>query len=249
MSVDKIFRENMLIEVYDEESKIYYKSLIQEVDEGSFAIGVPMKGQNQLMMREKNSYSMRTAVGDALYSFNSRMIGRTRSGNIPLFVLAWPDEIKRSQRRQFFRLAVSLDAHYWILQKGKSNEEDDAVHELDNIKPPLDLRQPLNKLVDALGEPARGIAVDISGGGVALVVNRFIPEGSLLAVRLFLKCKTSEKVMLLKGRVMRCFNLEVVKGLQRHRLGVEFEDMSEKVRDDLINFIFTLSREKARQGV
>lgn len=245
MIVDKIFRENMLIEVFDEEHNIYYKSLIQGVDDDSFIIGVPMKGKKQLIMREKNSYNMRVALGDALYCFTSRMLGRSRSGNIPLFVLEWPGEIKRSQRRQFFRLAISLEAHYWVLPK-VGIAADDTLQKNGNQQ--LDLRQPLNKLVTLLGEPSRCIVTDLSGGGMALVVNHFMAEGSLLAIRLSLKSKKIEKEMLLKARVIRCYQLEGARGWRRYRLGLEFEDMMDRARDELINLIFTLSRERAHQG-
>ncbi len=247
MVVDKIFKENMLIEVYDEESKVYYKSLIQEVDDTAFAIGVPMKGKSQLIMREKNDYNMRVTVGDALYSFNSEVIGRKRSGNVLLFVLAWPEEIKRSQRRQFFRLAASLEADYWVLRKGGSaadGEEKDGAG-AEDPDPDL-LRQLLPKLLEQLPVPSSGIIVDISGGGIALVVNRFIPEGSLLALRFQLNSKNSRKEFLLKGQVVRVFDLEATKEVRRYRLGLEFVEISEKVRDELINIIFILSREKAR---
>lgn len=252
MVVKKIFRENMPLEVYDQASEVYYKSIIQEVEDGKIAIGVPMKGQNQLMMREKKTYDLRMAVGDALYSFSCRVIGRRRSGNVSLFVLEWPDEIKRSQRRQFFRLPVSMDAHYWLLEKGSKGEESageelpEGVEGEEELKTPeVNLRQPLNKLVDSLGDPGKGLVVDISGGGLALVINRFIPEGSLLALRIFLQSKETKKVMMLKARVVRTFALDKEStGLKRYRLGTEFEDISEKVRDELINFIFLLSREK-----
>lgn len=255
MEAKKIFKENMPIEVFDEDSGVYYKSIIQEVDEVSLAIGVPMKRQNQLLMRDNNTYNLRLAVGDALYSFNSKMIGRRRSGNILLFILEWPDEIKRSQRRQFFRISTAMDGHFWLIEKGRGNA-DAAPDELsldveDIVEPesqraPLNLRQPLNKLVECLGEPDKAVVLDISGGGLAMSVSYFIPEGSLLAVRIFLESKESKKIMLLKGRVVRSFSMDSGKGLIRYRLGIDFEDMSEKVRDELINFIFVLSREKTR---
>ncbi len=253
MAIKKIFRENMPIEVYDEDSEHYYKSIIQEVEEGSLAIGVPMKGRNQLLMRKKNTYALRLTVDDALYSFNSKMLGRRRSGNVSLFVLEWPEEIKRSQRRQFFRMPVTMDSHYWMLEKGSlgavATPEDlpvDVEGFMEPESPPINLRQPLNKLVGCLGEPDKAVTLNISGGGIALVVNRFIPEGSLLAMRIFMQSKDSRKTMLLRGRVVRSSPMDGGKGLVRYRLGIEFEDISEKLRDDLINFIFVLSREKTR---
>lgn len=253
MAVKIIFRENMPIEVYDEENDVYYKSIIQEVDEGSLAIGVPMKGQDQFILREKKEYALRLAFGDGLYSFSSKVTGRRRSNNIPLFVLEWPDEIKRSQRRQFYRLPVSMDVHYWMLEKGIGCEEEDPGERAEDFPDTgngacvqLNINQPLNKLLDSLGEPNKGLVLDISGGGLAMSVNRFIPVGSLMGVRIFLQSKEHKKVMLLKGRVVRSSLLERGKGLLRYRLGVEFAELSEKLRDDLINFIFVLSREKTR---
>lgn len=252
MVVEKIFRENMAIEVYDEDKNLYCKTFIEEVDKNSLIIGVPMKGQNQLFMRENKTYALRLAVGDALYSFNSKMIGRRRSGNIYLSILEWPDEIKRSQRRQFLRMPVVMEIHYWIFEQGNRAEAADmkelpvvAASILEPERPPPNLRQPLHRLVDSLAEPEKTVVIDISGGGLAMAANRCIPENSLLAVRVFLQSKENRKAILLKGRVACSFPLEQGKG---YRLGIEFEDINEKLRDDLINFVFELSREKSIKG-
>lgn len=253
MVVKKIFKENVPIEVYDEQSDEYYKSIIQEVGSGTLAIGIPMKGQDQLLMREKKSYALRLTVDDGLYSFSTRVKGRARSGNVSLFVLEWPEEVKRSQRRQFFRLTLSAEADYWLLQKGESSDaaakEEKPGGDGESGEPEvpeINLNLPLNKLVHSLGDPEKGLIINVSGGGVCLVVNHFIPEDSLLAMRLYLQGKVGRKTVLNKGRVVRSVSIEQGKGVIRYRLGITFEGMTEKARDDLINFIFTLSREKAQ---
>ncbi len=243
----------MPIEVYDEESKVYYKSIIEGVDDDSLAIGVPMREKNQLLLRENNTYAFRLTVGDALYSFDSMVIGRRRSGNVSLIVVEWPDELTRIQRRQFFRMTVAMDGHYWMLEEGSGGTDADPdeppVDDADTVEPetpPLNLRQPLHKLVDSLGDPEKAVVLDISGGGVAMSVNRCVTEDSLLAIRIYLQSKQKKKVVLLKGRVVRSFAMDTVKGLTRYRMGIEFVEISEKIRDDLINFIFIMSREKTR---
>lgn len=216
------FRENMLLEVFDPASGIYYKSLIQEVNEADIAVGIPMKDGKQLLLRVEERYYFRIFLEDALYSFYSIALGKKDCGQVPLYLLSWPEKIERSQRRRYYRFVYTFDAEYWIL------EEDSPS---------------LKKQVASL-ESLPAVVINLSGGGLAFVTkNRLSPE-TLLALRFYLQNDWQEdQDVLIKGRVTRVEPLEHGE-VRYYRYGVEFFGIDERTRDEIIRFIFFMFRQR-----
>ncbi len=241
----KTLRENMLVEVYDQENDVYYKSIIQEVNPDSIAIGIPMKERKQLLLHEGTAWTLRLVLGNAVYFFKSRIVGRKYSGRVPLYLISWPEEeeIDRKQRREYFRLSVAIDLHFWVLQEEDFSSLDSSA-EKEEESGGLDLEERLEKLVNSLGAPGKGIAADLSGGGLLMVFSQEVPAGSLVVMRLFLEGKGREKAVLVKGKVIRVAAVD--KKATRFRHGVQFIDISSRVQEEIIQFVFTRSREKIR---
>lgn len=242
----KTLRENMLIEVYDQENNVYYKSIIQEVNPDSIAIGIPMKDRKQLFLHEGTPWTLRLVMDKAVYSFKSRLVGRKYSGRVPLYLISWPEEeeIERKQRREYFRLPVAIDLHFWVLQEGDSFSFEDSSAKKEEEPGGLNLQDPLEKLVNSLGEPEKGLAADLSGGGLLMVHSREVPAGSLVVIRLFLREKGREKAVFVKGKIIRVAAVD--KKATRFRHGVQFIDLSSRVQEEIIQFVFTRAREKIR---
>lgn len=221
MDYRKLFHENMLLQVYDPERKTYAKSILQEVNEDSIAIGVPMIRSDGVALREKEEYTFRAAREDGLYYFQSKVLGTKMSGNVLLYLISWPADIKRRQRRNYFRLPCNLQACYTVISEGAEF--------------PADAKEK---------EGERGLVVNLSGGGLLLVTSRSLFPGTLLYLHLILQCKKGKKEMRLKGRVLRSSPLKVNNKTLRYRCGVEFVEISEKERDKIISFLFALMRER-----
>lgn len=237
-----IFRENERIEVFDNSQNIYYKSIIQEINRDNIAIGVPMGKQGQLFLYRGEMCSFRIISKEAHYYFKSKVLGRKYSGRIPLYLISWPEEVKRVQQRAFFRFPCSFNIDYWILQTGDTGEDNSSNNDdASNVASELTLEK--EQLIEAFGPPEKGLMADISGGGLQLVTGYNIPKGSILALLLPLHSKKEKKIFLLKGKVVWAGNPKDEK-IKRHRHAVEFIDINEKLREELIRFIFILSRER-----
>jgi len=249
MDLKNLFHENMLLEVYDHNGRAYCKSIIQEVNKDNIAIGIPMKMQEQVVLQEGAAYTFRVVLDDALYYFRSRVLGTKISGHVILYLISWPQKVERRQRRHFFRFPCALDAHYWILSGEGGLSENDA-------SPPPGKEEkgapkgeyprgkmPLNIMAESQ-EPEKALIVNISGGGLLLASGRYLPEGSVLALRFFLHGK-KQKEVLVKGKVVRTYPFKIGK-VVRYRYGIEFLDLNERVRDEIIRYIFTISRERLR---
>lgn len=250
MESRELFRENQLLDVFDRESGIFYKSIIQEINDEHLAIGVPMRRQGQLIMHEGTEWFFRLNVKDAQYYFTSKVIGRKHSGKVPLYLIAWPEAVKRYQRRRFFRLPCALEVCYWVLKEGKNilkeaiirpgatGEEGRKKKGQDDDKTAFDLEK-------ALGKAGKALAIDISGGGVLLAADRKLVPGTRLVLGIHLQSKREKKELFVQGRVVWSALFKEGAAL-RYRNAIEFENISERSRDEIISFIFLLMRERMK---
>jgi c-di-GMP-binding flagellar brake protein YcgR len=222
MDLKSIFYENMLLEVYDHQHQVYGKSIIQEVNRDNIAIGIPMKKKEQVVLQEGTVYSFRAVLDDALYYFSSKVLGTKLSGYVLLYLISWPQKVERRQRRNFFRAPCALDAQYLVVSG--------CAGRLSPGESP---------------EPQRALVTNLSGGGLLLVTVKELPVGAILLLRLFLQSKEREKEILVKGRVLRVSPFKAGK-VVRYRCGVEFLELKEQVREEIIRFIFTVLRERLR---
>lgn len=240
MKIKKLLKENLLLEVYDSNNGVYYKSLIQEVDDESIAIGIPMKDQKQLLLPEGSEWEFRAIVDDALYFFTSKILGKKIDDQIPLYLISWPERVKRQQRRNYYRLPCVQEIYFWILPPARDTE----VNWEKKFDAAVRNNMNMDQLEETLGEPKNAVTSDLSGGGLSFVYPNFFSEGTVLAIKLFLQSKREEKDFLLKGKIVWTRKMEEGSRSVRYRYGVQFIDLSEKVREEIVRFVFTLSREK-----
>lgn len=220
MDCQKLFYENMLLEVYDHQKQVYGKSIVQEVNRDNIAIGVPMKKKEKIALQEGEEYTFRAALEDALYYFQSRVLRTKFSGNVLLYLISWPQKVERRQRRNYFRLPCSLEAHYLVISESGPDSPAEAP------------------------EVETALVANLSGGGLLLVTGRALPLGTILLLRLFLQSKKEKKEILVKGKIVRGSPQKIGKKAVRYRYGVEFFDLSEKDRDQIIRYLFTIMRER-----
>ena len=87
---------------------------------------------------------------------------------------------------------------------------------------------------------------DISGGGICLIVNNSIKVSDKLSIVLKLP---SEKRIEVKGNVVWVESFEILgeKRGKRYEAGVEFIEISDGKRDEIMKFAFTLLANKQNQ--
>lgn len=126
-----------------------------------------------------------------------------------LLVMAAPAQIHRLQRRDDFRLEVSLEASYGLWG-----------HER-----PADVQ--------------RAIVRDISAGGAFLAVDRPLPEGTRIWLRLSFP---GGQVLKAAGEVRRSLD-------EPPAIGVRFMDLTERDRDRIVAYLFHRQRELRKMGL
>ena len=236
MYTKNLFHVNMRLYVYDQKNQVYYQSIIQEIGKDYIALGAPVKKQKQMFLLEDETYSFRLPVADAMYSFKSKILGKKFNGYIPLYLISWPEDVERTQRRQFFRFPCMMDLQYWVLSEQGFKNGDQLSRCSDTV-------YSLSEQVESLGLPEKAEVINISGGGLMFVSRRRLTVGAVLALRFRMESRAKSTDILLKGKVIRVFVFHIG-SIVRYRYGIEFFDINERKRDEIIRFIFTLSRDR-----
>lgn len=86
----------------------FYKSTIQDMDGETVSVSLPVKDGKYLLLQKGDSVNVEFAVNDAVYSFQTEILGRRKSNNVPLIVMRRPMAFSRRQRRSYVRFPVIL---------------------------------------------------------------------------------------------------------------------------------------------
>lgn len=149
---------NDRIEVINDEKP--YKALIIDVQDDFLQINVPVYDGDYLMLHSKEIIEVNSYLEDGgCFNFNAEVISRGKEGNIIYYRLSKPFNIKKIQRRNFFRVALTDNINFKKITS--VNEED-----FDNIP------------------YKRGLMVDLSAGGLKLKTGENIKNDDLLLVKL-----------------------------------------------------------------
>ncbi|MCC6237088.1 MAG: PilZ domain-containing protein [Dehalococcoidia bacterium] len=134
----------------------------------------------------------------------------------PGLVVSMPTEARRSQRRSFYRLNVSIEARgHWV--EGAAAEDDADAEELDLPRHSLDSARLL----------------DISGGGSLVRTRQPVPIGALVTLWFTLEAGTPPVEIRARVKAVR-----LEERTHAYRLNTEFEGIARRTQEQIVRFIF-----------
>lgn len=164
---------NCKIDVLWEEKEIY-KSIIQDNDDDSISISVPVKDGQYLTPYVGEVLEIMWYDGNGnVYKFKGKINARNIDNNIPLFVISKPYDIRKVQRRDYVRVKVIQMIEYIKGEIGTEN------------------------IIESIFSP--GILLDLSGGGMKVKIKEKINRGDYLVAML----KYKEIEILTRGKIVR----------------------------------------------
>ncbi|MFW5999090.1 MAG: flagellar brake protein [Halanaerobiaceae bacterium] len=191
-----------------------FPSKIQGIDSETLEIIPPYEKGELLPVRKDTKVKVLFTRDDAAYKFFSRVEDRIIR-QIPLLVITYPEDIVRIQRRDFFRLEVKKQVKYRLLDSSGEGKGD------------------YNKTVTS----------DISAGGLKMVIEQDLPQGSEL--ELYLNIKPVKEIPL-KGKVVQKYTMSDGK---TKAAGIEFMNISSGLRDKIISWMFDYQRKLRQKGL
>lgn len=209
--------------------KVYFSKVYDILSEDTMEILMPMEQTKLILLPVDSEYDLIIYQEGGLYQCLARVIDRYKSNNVFILVVELVSNLRKYQRREYYRFSCALE----MCARNLQEEELEAVENKlpYTLTPGLPLRQ--------------SIIVDISGGGLRFLSSqRYEPESMLYITYNLLKGNEKKQYEII-GKVLSAKELENRKGTFEHR--VQYYDMNSKVREEIIKYIFEEERKNRRK--
>lgn len=212
--------------------KSYQSQVLDVVSEDRIEIAMPIEKSKLILLPVDGEYDLYFYGDSGLYQCYARVVDRYKNEGIFILVLDLTSNLRKFQRREYYRFSCALEMDSRQLQEREISFGDKAI---DNLIPELPLKS--------------SIVVDISGGGLRFIANYAYEEDSVILCKYRLLVGGRSKEYNLMGRVLAARELENRKGLYEHR--VQYINMDSAEREEIIRYIFdeerrTLKNQKGR---
>ncbi len=182
-----------------------------------------VQGKLQLIDTD-GEYDVYFYTSNGLYQCTCTVKDRYRSNAIPIMELELQSNLRRYQRREYYRLNCMLEMKCHAFDE----EETDEYIKTGNYSTATGLRGP------------NAVMVDISGGGARFVSVDSYEVGALILFRFSLKQATGNKEYSIVGRVVYSEVMENMGGKYENR--AQFVDIENTERESIIKYIFEEER-------
>ncbi len=210
-----------------EKKKVYQTQVIDILSEDRFEILMPIEKSKLILLPVGGEYDTYFYTGGGLYQCFATVIDRYKTDNQFILLMELSSNLRKFQRREYYRLSCVLDMDSRPLEK----EEIDAVEKKNNyLVPGLPLK--------------RSIIVDISGGGIRFVGDYAYEPESLVCCKYNLVRNGKAREYTLVAKVLMVKELEGKPGYYEHR--AQYINIDTKEREEIIHFIFEEERKNRK---
>lgn len=210
----------------DRDTKSYSSVVYEIVSEDSLEIQMPMEKAKLILLPVGKEYELCFYAGAVLYKCFARVEDRYKRGNIYLVLMELVSNLRKYQRREYYRFSCILEMLSRSLEEQEIEVNTDGKGDAINLQPGLPLK--------------RSVIVDISGGGLRFISNVRYEAGSLILCTYNLYISGQRQHYEVVGKVLAVKEMENRRGNFEHR--VEYYNMDVKVREAIIKYIFEEER-------
>ena len=206
-----------------EKTKMYSSKVYDILSDERMEILMPFEQSKLVLLPVNAEYQVFFYGEHSLYECVARIVDRYKSNNTYILLMELTTNLRKYQRREFYRFSCALDMDSRVL----AEEEIEAV---ENDEKYLVQGLPLK----------RSIIVDISGGGLRFVSNFAYEKGSLIYCSYKLRHKNGNKIYEIFGKVLDVKPIEKKAGSFEHR--VQYLNIDKATREEIIQYIFEEER-------
>ena len=210
------------------EKKMYKSQVFDFESEDRIKIAMPMEQGRLILLPVDEEYNLCFYTPNGLYQCIGRVADRYKSDNIFVLVMDLVTDLRRYQRREYYRLNCVLDMKSTMINQQDVSSLSEKVHFIDT---------------DLTFD--NGTMVDISGGGARFISRVKYPKDCniLFAFDLFVNDRlTSYKLL---GKVLLSQEIEGRNGEYEHR--IMFVNIMNDDRESIIKYIFEEERKIRRR--
>ena len=207
----------------NEAEQKYYKSHLVDIkDDSTFIISMPVEEDKLVVLDIGESYNLWFYTKRGLYTCTVIINEKCKQGDDNVAEVYATSDLEKLQRRQYYRLNCIMDFEY------KINGRD---------------------------EFDKGVVIDMSGGGLRFNTEKKLEAGTKMLIRLnlFLADKKDEglsqdekDICEIKAKVVDSELARAKSNVYENR--IEFDNISGKVREKIVRFIFEVDRQRRQNS-
>ncbi|TCL56572.1 c-di-GMP-binding flagellar brake protein YcgR [Kineothrix alysoides] len=214
-----------------DETRIYQSHVYDVLSEDRIEVVMPMEKTKIILLSIGSEFDLFFYLTDSIYRCRAKVVDRDKKNSTYLLTMDLISNLRRDQRREYFRFSCALEMNSRVLEK----DELQALEKNEMKEEFITRRLPLGK----------SVIVDISGGGMRFVADFKYELGSVLLCKYQLDTETGTKVYELFGKVLSIKEVENRHGVFEHR--VQYINIDKEVREEIIRFIFGEERKNLRK--
>lgn len=217
-------------ENYEKKEKIttYFSKIYDIIEEDKLKIAMPTEGTRMIPLEPNVKYEICMYTSQGLYRCRAILTERYKEDNVHVAVMELYTGVQKFQRRQHYRLECNIELQYRVLTEEEKNL-------LLSSKTPETFQ---NALVNK-GQ-IRGITLDISGGGIRFISQSPNMDGEHLLVEFDVQVGNTKKHFSIVSVQIGTRKSPKNNTIYEHR--VQFENITQREREDLIKYIFEEER-------
>ena len=206
----------------------YQRKVLDILSEDKIEVLMPMEKSRVVTMPVDGEYDLYFFTEMGLYQCYARISDRYKDSNVFVLVMDLTSNLRKYQRREYYRLSCALEMDSRPLQADEVRLAEAGRRE--KRMPELPLKN--------------SIIADISGGGLRFVADYAYDKESLIMCRYRLQVDKEEKEYNLVGKVLDVKEVENRPGTFEHR--VQYINMDTEEREEIIKYIFDEERRTLR---
>ncbi|MCR4694226.1 MAG: PilZ domain-containing protein [Pseudobutyrivibrio sp.] len=219
-----------------QDRSVYISSVFGVTKKNEVVFHLPSRGGRTVTIPMNVPFNAVFNTGKTMYMLTGLITKRGRLEDFPVYVFEPEGDLKKVQRRNYFRLPCYIPAKILPIPR-----EVALLPNMDMVE--ADLRQYGN----TYGLPVSGTILDISGGGVRFKSSRKIDEAKYIYISFTLQSPTINKEINATARQVKTTYFEEMQTYE-HRLEFLFKEPED--RETIIKYIFDEDRRlrKKEQG-
>lgn len=212
-----------------EESKVYYSSIHEIRTEDTFEIVMPTEKAKLVLLMVDTQWELFIYAKGGIYQCYARVVERYKSNNMYIVAMELVSNLRKYQRRDYYRFSCALEMHSRELVETES----EAIR--NNVPYELVPGLPMHHC----------IMVDISGGGLRFVSSHKFEKDSLVYCVFHLNSGGKQKQYEMICQMLSVKEVDNRKGTFEHR--VQYYGIREEIREEIIKYIFQEERKSRRK--
>lgn len=213
----------------DNVNKVHRSEVYEVLSEDRLEVTMPIEKAKIILLQVDDEYDMVFYTPAGLYQCFGRIIDRYKSNNVYLLLVELTSNLRKYQRRDYYRYACALAMGVRPLEE----EEVEAA------------KQGASYYKNQEAALKNSVIVDISGGGLRFMSEQKYEAESLLYCTFKLLTGGKEKCCETSAKVLSVKESEKRPGTYEHR--VQYINMDVGDREEIIKYIFEEERKARRK--